>query len=1378
MLHMFKHCEDFGLDNLVRVMIWKLSFEEVKVDKIDMELIMSHILGDRIIYDERDYLILFGAFPQIEWLPALLTLQLRQAIELTVADRIEIQKFLAGIDNRPLMRLLSLKLHQDKTCDCSLDDIKALFENSTLIELDEEIAAQLLAIGLGAWPLRLLWLETVLQISLLKVNPEMESEDLEELSYYMGEIRQKCGDADTSELLAILSEFTNLGKTELKTALRNLYRNKWVLDKNTKSILRNHSSSEWSYNVSLNLRSSQPRSIEQLTNLMEDDSTNSERVQKILLSCKNKVNKIEKTGSLRSNILVLFKTKARGEIFSLRCQELNLRSKDFIHKIKSEIARLNRKVSDNKESVLKNISQWTEKDVENWVKSFTWDYFKDIKSNYWIETLCVIDQAIYLKVGFHLRATQLLAVVIFIETGNAGILEQISTGEGKSLIIATLAIYKALVENENVDIITSSVVLAERDAKEHKELYRLFGLNAEHNNVDGMNKRQEMYSKSHVIYGDISCFQRDLLLDRFYNVGNGIESRKVGCVIVDEVDSMLIDKGNNTLYLSHNIPGMDALEPLYVHMWTVAHAHGVTGSEKDVAAIELTTRQAMHPLLVKDELRDRTDVEEMKLERVWEELIRLEIIDKHGEILDGNQLLTDSKTLNKLHKNKIELTYLEKGKIVSLIKDSSRRRTTVEIPNNLRQFVGLHLKEWAENALLARRMNVNEDYIIDIDRSETARRTEPNIVIMDNYTGEEQYSSQWSSGLHQFLQLKHSCRLSMESLKAVFISNTKFFERYGSNLFGLSGTLGSQSERNFLKNIYRVDFCKIPTFKESRFEEITPALFRHRDTWLKALTQECVRITHEKQVVLVICENIEQVNIVETAFKKLMPANSPANTSKMAVGESKKFLECPLHVCTRSYVPIVGSEEEITEPCVIVSTNLAGRGTDIKINEELSEKGGLHVCVAYMPPNVRIEEQAFGRTARKGQKGSGQIICCDETKTSQDRVSSFADFFQQKTERNKNEEKIVNDLEATYKNYTKPEENLLEQFKDSYKLLSQHLISKNKGILNRLFTDVKKKEQVMNIILNNCLDSWAFLLDQLGATQKHDLKNASIKEFLNKISDAIELDNAQEQLIDRSAQKIQYANLIEDDTGLKKLNEVISDDCHYRAIAQYYSAHSLIKKYNHNRKDNPRECEMVFKLLRSSLMNLKNRQEKLAEWIVTVGEIAKSYSNTGPSFVLVNDYETQKQEITGILEVFVDSIRNVLGFELSSSLIQSEGIDPDQAQQFLQELICNKLVKNPCVVSKQWLELRQKYALHEQDIDAFLDRNEGKEIKKDDMKGLLPSREDFWDEMRKSRFIKMKSDLYLCKKKLRKIYWQKIIRNFTKKLNRLFLRQARQRQFY
>ena len=93
---------------------------------------------------------------------------------------------------------------------------------------------------------------------------------------------------------------------------------------------------------------------------------------------------------------------------------------------------------------------------------------------------------------------------------------------------------------------------------------------------------------------------------------------------------------------------------------------------------------------------------------------------------------------------------------------------------------------------------------------------------MDRDTGVEQKQTQWSNGLQQFLQLKHLAKLTPVSLKAVYDSNMRFLKQYRW-MFGMTGTLGGQQEKSFLKSIYKTDFFNIPRFRQRAYEEL-PAL--------------------------------------------------------------------------------------------------------------------------------------------------------------------------------------------------------------------------------------------------------------------------------------------------------------------------------------------------------------------------------------------------------------------------------------------------------------------------------------------------------------------------------------------------------------------------
>ena len=92
-------------------------------------------------------------------------------------------------------------------------------------------------------------------------------------------------------------------------------------------------------------------------------------------------------------------------------------------------------------------------------------------------------------------------------------------------------------------------IFLERDSKEHVDIYAKFGLKVGHNCRDSKYEKQKVYTQCDVVYGDVAAFQRDFLMNSFYGEDNGIGGRKIGCVIVDEVDSMLLDKVHTFSYI-------------------------------------------------------------------------------------------------------------------------------------------------------------------------------------------------------------------------------------------------------------------------------------------------------------------------------------------------------------------------------------------------------------------------------------------------------------------------------------------------------------------------------------------------------------------------------------------------------------------------------------------------------------------------------------------------------------------------------------------------------------------------------------------------------------------------------------------------------------
>jgi preprotein translocase subunit SecA len=277
---------------------------------------------------------------------------------------------------------------------------------------------------------------------------------------------------------------------------------------------------------------------------------------------------------------------------------------------------------------------------------------------------------------------------------------------------------------------------------------------------------------------------------------------------------------------------------------------------------------------------------------------------------------------------------------------------------NMRLFIKRRLPTWVRSAFHVKDMTPNDTYIITSDTLDKSSDADVRITVMDKDTGVEQSSTRWSNGVHQFLQLKHTRRLAPESLKAVFISNLSFFKRYKQNIMGLTGSLGSAVEQNLLNQVYNLRFFKLPRFYQELFRQLPSGVFTEQTNWLegikKAIDREIklkVKITNrdKRRAVLVICENVKTVLVLKEYL-----SNSYPNVREYKSAYEKFNID------------------EMSPGDIIIATNLAGRGTDLDTSHILEENGGLHVITAYLPSNVRIEMQAFGRTARNGHKGNGQ----------------------------------------------------------------------------------------------------------------------------------------------------------------------------------------------------------------------------------------------------------------------------------------------------------------------------------------------------------------------------------------------------------------------
>ena len=555
---------------------------------------------------------------------------------------------------------------------------------------------------------------------------------------------------------------------------------------------------------------------------------------------------------------------------------------------------------------------------------------------------------------FSLWNTQKVAIATMIGLARGKVLVQVSTGEGKSLIVAGVAIFYVL-SGKKVDIVTSSGLLAIRDSTLSVsdgglgELYAAFGIDVANNCSEQEYERIKAYNSA-VVYGELSSFQRDYLLDTFHK-RNIRGERPFDCFILDEVDCMLLDRGNNVLYLSHDIPGMEMVESLYVFIWDKVKKTPRNSLEAELGAIKSAILYDLYGKITKDDLQSSVQIEKEQLEEVWFYLIQIQVIDPNGRLkMENHQEIKDKIKY-------VSDQYLER-RLVYFFRGVANRERRIRIPSHLLPFVNRNLDSWLENALLALELEPGEDYVVDHDRTDTNPDLNPQVIIIDPDLGTDLPSSEWGGSLHQFLQLKEGCQLTLQSLKSIYISNTKYTKLYEKQM-GVSGTLGTEPERKFLHDtfFFRNQFI-IPRAFPRQFIFKPTRIFKTEDVWLKAITKEALQtaiMADKVRSIIIFCRSI---NVVHFIYRQLKETFS----SELASGKVK------IHRYTRSYeVFTFESSNGLGVGHIIVTTNLAGRGTDIKIDDELRENGGLHVCLTYFPKNMRVEEQAIGRAGRKGE---------------------------------------------------------------------------------------------------------------------------------------------------------------------------------------------------------------------------------------------------------------------------------------------------------------------------------------------------------------------------------------------------------------------------
>ena len=589
------------------------------------------------------------------------------------------------------------------------------------------------------------------------------------------------------------------------------------------------------------------------------------------------------------------------------------------------------------------------------------------------------------------RVIQIICLLFYLEgyTKNYNLILEVLTGEGKTLTISFLALYLSLKGN-NVDIITSSPVLAERDANDRKKFYNCFGIKCDYCRLQSKNNifynpcddeiKNECYVAK-IVYGDGTNLIGDILRSDFLGK-KGRGNRSFDYIIIDEIDNICIDNLRNVVELIDNFPGYKYLEYLYLFIYKALKNEVDKFKKKYIKDFE------------------------KELQKKWELIV------------------------HNISKETRKFLYFNK----KLKFDDEKR---ILIPENSYEFIDSRIEHWCKMAFAAMfNFKKNKNYYISEDENIKFSTIKP--IDFEN-TGVILKNSVWS-GLHQFLQIKEGLTFTEENINSSFMSYLSFFKKY-KRIYGITGTLGSKKTQQAMNIIYKINLLKMPPFKTRALKIYEPRVYSDDKLYNNKLINEIIEFSaHHKRIVLVIYEYMSQVIEMDELLKK--------NKNKL------KLQDTEIISYYRSDIENKFLEKQMKPNTIILSTNLSGRGTDIKINNEVKKNGGLHVIITFMPYNERTENQAQGRAGRCGDKGSSITMISAK--------SNYETLNKRRAEIELEEFKFLINLYA-------PQLDLNQKFFDEFCQTLEKIKNQNKDISKNIITDLKERWSIFMLKNNiNC----------------------------------------------------------------------------------------------------------------------------------------------------------------------------------------------------------------------------------------------------------------------------------------------------------------------
>ena len=577
-----------------------------------------------------------------------------------------------------------------------------------------------------------------------------------------------------------------------------------------------------------------------------------------------------------------------------------------------------------------------------------------------------------------------------------GKIAEMATGEGKTLV-ATLPVFLNALTGNGVHVVTVNDYLAKRDSEWMGPLYQFHGLS-----VDCIDKHQpnsEARRKAYradITFGTNNEFGFDYLRDNMAGNPRELVQRMHNYAIVDEVDSVLIDDARTPLIISGPVPkgGDQLFEELRPQVERLMEAQRklatqlLADSKKLIASENKEEQEAgflslfrSHKALPKNKpLIKFLSEPGIKAGMLKTEEIYMEQNNKRmPEAVEPLYFVIDEKMRS------VDLT--DKG--IDLISGTSSDPNFFVLPDITAQLAELENEQLTDEERLAKKDALLADYAVKSERVHTInqllkayamfeRDTEyvvmdGQVKIVDEQTGRIMEGRRYSDGLHQAIEAKERVKVEAATQTFATITLQNYFRMY-HKLSGMTGT--AETEAGEFWDIYKLDVVVIPTNRPIARIDMNDRVYKTKREKYKAVIEEVEKMVQAGRPVLVGTTSVE---ISEMLSKMLTMRKIEHNV-----------LNAKLHQKEADIVARAGQKSIVT-----IATNMAGRGTDIKLSPEVKAAGGLAIIGTERHESRRVDRQLRGRAGRQGDPGSSVFFVSLEDDLmrlfSSDRIASVMD---------------------------------------------------------------------------------------------------------------------------------------------------------------------------------------------------------------------------------------------------------------------------------------------------------------------------------------------------------------------------------------------------